>query len=460
MTQPPDAPIATAQDPAADPASPTTVTTPRSPGSQGPVPLKTPPLPGAPAGTGPAAPSSTTPGTTANTPGQTTNGTGTVPASPNPNGQPGATTDGKLKDHSTTHHGDHDHDDDSATSPDAPPATPDALNGLANLGPQIAGPLLGAATALPAAALQGAGSLIPALASAVLPQLAALANQLGTGAPPAGLDPHLNPGGADALAGPMGSMLGEGDAADRARAKNEALARQASALHDVEHKLGDVLGLSTARTEGDRAKIHSIIGDVETALTSAGAQGDTPEAQAAVLSATRKALNDAGDVVSAAAKAKLTDAQFVRSLIHNYLAAAGPTDTLHAGALGSAAGANAARIAHDALGMKYVWGGGGPLGPTGGGFDCSGLTQWAIARASGGRVILPRTTYQQIRAGTAVPLNALAPGDLVFSNWSSSGVPEHVAIYIGNGHVIEAPTFGVPVHISNVPSGAQARRVL
>ena len=458
MTQPP-APILTIQNPpdgdlAADPANPSTATPSRPSSPQGAVPLKTPPLPGAPTTTNPPGSPATTPPTT--TPqGQPTNGTGTVPAT-NSDGHPDPATNTKPKDHAN-HHGDHDTDTDTSGTPQP---SPDALNGLASLAPQLAEPLLSAATALPAAALQGAGSLLPALASAVLPQLAALADQLGTGTPPNSLTSHLNPGGAADLAGPLGSMLGEGPAADQARAKSEALARQTAALHEVDNKLGNVLGLASARTEGDRAKIHAIIDDVETALTSARAQGDTPEAQAAVLGAMHKALNDAGDVVSAAAKAKLTDAQFVRSLIHDYLTTAGPTDDLHAATPGSGAGADAARIAHDALGMKYVWGGGGPLGPTGGGFDCSGLTQWAIARASGGRVILPRTTYAQIHAGTAVPLHALAPGDLVFSNWSGPGVPEHVAIYIGNGHVIEAPTFGVPVRISNVPSGAQARRVL
>jgi cell wall-associated NlpC family hydrolase len=75
-------------------------------------------------------------------------------------------------------------------------------------------------------------------------------------------------------------------------------------------------------------------------------------------------------------------------------------------------------------------------------------------------MILPRTTYEQIRCGRAVPLTGLRPGDLVFSNFSSPGVPEHVQLYIGAGQVIEAPQRGVPVQISSLPSNAQARRVL
>lgn len=474
MTQP-SAPIATAEDPATSEAENPSTANPPHPAqatgqSEGPVPVKPPPLPGtsAPGTTppptttaAPAAPGATTPN------GHSPNGTGTVPATTAATTGDTKLEDGKEdSDSEADHKGNHnsaDSDSDSDASADTPPdpgPSPDALGQLANLGPQLASPLINAATGIPAAALQGAGSLIPALASAVMPQLAALANQLGTGAPPGTPSGRVNTSGADSLAGPLGSLVGEGPAADAARNKNEALARQVGAMRDVERQLGEILGLSSARTEEDRAKIQGVIDDVETALMSAGVQGDTPEAQTAVMTAMRKALDEAGSVVSSAARDKLTDAQFVRSLIHNYLAAAGSTDSLHAGVAGSGAGANAARIAHDALGLPYVWGGGGALGPTGGGFDCSGLTQWAVARASGGRVILPRTTYEQIHAGTAVPLNALAPGDLVFSNWSSPGVPEHVAIYIGNGQVIEAPQRGVPVHISNLPSGARARRVL
>lgn len=123
-------------------------------------------------------------------------------------------------------------------------------------------------------------------------------------------------------------------------------------------------------------------------------------------------------------------------------------------------GTRAVTAARRYLGTPYVWGGGGADGPTEGGFDCSGLAQYAMAQATGGRLILPRTTYDQIGCGRAVGIAALRPGDLVFSNFSSPGVPEHVAIYVGDGHVIEAPKRGHPVRINRVPSDAEARRVL
>ncbi|ATL69887.1 hypothetical protein CRH09_30650 [Nocardia terpenica] len=105
-------------------------------------------------------------------------------------------------------------------------------------------------------------------------------------------------------------------------------------------------------------------------------------------------------------------------------------------------------------GTPYVWGGGGPDGPTaphGGtpGFDCSGLAMRAIAVASGGRIILPRTSQQQVHdsRGTPEPLSAIQPGDLVFL---PGDAPEHVTVYIGDGNVVHAPQPGDVVKISPV----------
>jgi cell wall-associated NlpC family hydrolase len=120
--------------------------------------------------------------------------------------------------------------------------------------------------------------------------------------------------------------------------------------------------------------------------------------------------------------------------------------------------------ARRALGLPYVWGGGGARGPSGGGFDCSGLTQFAVAQASGGQVILPRTTYDQINCGQAVAPAQARPGDLVFSNFSRRG-PEHVQIFAGVTAagvpmVIEAQQRGVPVKFSELSGPAVFRRVI
>jgi cell wall-associated NlpC family hydrolase len=95
-------------------------------------------------------------------------------------------------------------------------------------------------------------------------------------------------------------------------------------------------------------------------------------------------------------------------------------------------------------GTPYVWGGSRP-----GGFDCSGLLQWAWGRLG---VRIPRTTYDQWRVGRAVGRNQLRPGDAVFFRGSDprGGLPGHVGMYIGGGKFIEAPHSGATVRISTL----------
>ncbi|WP_072805620.1 C40 family peptidase [Rhodococcoides yunnanense] len=122
-------------------------------------------------------------------------------------------------------------------------------------------------------------------------------------------------------------------------------------------------------------------------------------------------------------------------------------------------GGRAVQLAMDYLGLPYVWGGGNINGPSGGGFDCSGLTSFAVYKASGGMVTLPRTSETQWNVGTEIPLSMAQPGDLLFGNWQSGG-PGHVAIYIGNGQMVHAPTTGDVVRVAPVFDGMKARRVL
>ena len=97
------------------------------------------------------------------------------------------------------------------------------------------------------------------------------------------------------------------------------------------------------------------------------------------------------------------------------------------------------------LGVPYVWG-----GESYGGVDCSGLTMLAWESAG---VDLPHLSRAQYSYGTHVPIGSMEAGDLIF--WSSNGAQSgiyHVAIYLGGGQMIEAPTFGVPVRITGVYS--------
>ncbi|MEE2034696.1 C40 family peptidase [Rhodococcus chondri] len=113
-------------------------------------------------------------------------------------------------------------------------------------------------------------------------------------------------------------------------------------------------------------------------------------------------------------------------------------------------------LAFKFLGLPYVWGGGNINGPSGGGFDCSGLTSYAVHAATG--IALPRTSETQWRVGTEIPLALARPGDLLFGNWQAAG-PGHVAIYIGGGQMVHAPTTGDVVRVGAVSPDMKARRI-
>lgn len=97
--------------------------------------------------------------------------------------------------------------------------------------------------------------------------------------------------------------------------------------------------------------------------------------------------------------------------------------------------AAALAFARDQIGEPYVWGAAGPNA-----WDCSGLTMGAW-RAGG--ISLPHYSAAQYQVSTPIGLDDLRPGDLVF--WATSSDPStihHVAIYAGDGMIIQAPRTG------------------
>jgi cell wall-associated NlpC family hydrolase len=86
-------------------------------------------------------------------------------------------------------------------------------------------------------------------------------------------------------------------------------------------------------------------------------------------------------------------------------------------------------------GDPYRYGAAGP-----GSFDCSGLTSYSWKKAG---ISIPRTSRAQSTYGRAVSKSNLRPGDLVFFYRPVS----HAAMYIGNGRIVHASTYGQPVKV-------------
>lgn len=100
-------------------------------------------------------------------------------------------------------------------------------------------------------------------------------------------------------------------------------------------------------------------------------------------------------------------------------------------------------FAYAQLGEPYVWGAAGPDA-----WDCSGLTMGSWAAAG---VYLPHYSVAQYAAVQHISFNELQPGDLVF--WGSTSSPSsiyHVALYIGNDQIIQAPHTGAYVEVSGL----------
>jgi peptidoglycan DL-endopeptidase CwlO len=118
-----------------------------------------------------------------------------------------------------------------------------------------------------------------------------------------------------------------------------------------------------------------------------------------------------------------------------------PGGAASGGAMSAAQLTAALQAAESRRGLPYVWGAAGP-----GSFDCSGLVKWSYAQAG---IAMPRVAADQARTGPAVPANQLQPGDLLFyhTDPTDPGYISHVAIYLGNGWMIQAPQPGRNVEV-------------
>jgi cell wall-associated NlpC family hydrolase len=209
-------------------------------------------------------------------------------------------------------------------------------------------------------------------------------------------------------------MLGAGAAPPPPASAGASLATAAAAPAQPQVDLGALrsqllgkLSTSTSSGAGDLTGFYGAVGQARQVRAQAAADAKTPQVQ------------DVSHV--GATKAQQLAATLPRSQV----------------------GGAIARTALSQIGIPYQWGGAAKLGSR---TDCSGLLQ---ASAAAHDVHIGRTTYEQWKQGIPVALDQVQPGDGIFFHMGKNG-PEHVAIYIGNGQVVEDPHTGAAVEISKL----------
>lgn len=234
---------------------------------------------------------------------------------------------------------------------------------------------------------------------------------------------------------------------DQAQKRNALMAQRDSAQHELDAARANVAGLQGQRDAylvWDRQR-RAEVAAAQAAATAAAARAAADQAardRAAELGAGRRPHTELGDgppprqSMSTPSRPSGSRSELVETVVDR---------------------------AMSQLGVTYSWGGGDEDGPTKGihdggvadsygdynkvGFDCSGLMIYAFA---GVGISLPHYSGYQYTMGTRVKVAQRERGDMLF--WGANG-SEHVALYLGDGKMIEAPESGDVVKISPVREG-------
>ncbi|MGH9054446.1 MAG: NlpC/P60 family protein [Acidimicrobiales bacterium] len=201
--------------------------------------------------------------------------------------------------------------------------------------------------------------------------------------------------------------------------QTSAAQKQAQTLAADRQSVADTASQLQSALNQDTGKIEVLVAQQQAAAEAAARR----EAQQ------RLAAQQAAQAAAAAAARSPLIRQVSDPSGSSTFASPGPPPPPGHGASGAVA------AAESRVGDPYVWGAAGPSS-----FDCSGLVMWAYAQVG---ISLPHYSGAQYADTTHIPMSDLEPGDLVFP----SDPGQHVAMYVGNGEIVEASTEGVPVHI-------------
>ncbi|MCT2587055.1 NlpC/P60 family protein [Actinophytocola gossypii] len=273
------------------------------------------------------------------------------------------------------------------------------------------------------------------------------------------------------------------DLLDRAQLLNVVGESQLDSLDDLERARTDKANkdsaaraaLKVARDKADRARAAKSAADTATAAARQARQDQ------AARTGEIQARKDRAEQRLAAARARVGGLEDQRERYQDWLDAKQREDAANAAAATSSSTSSSSSSAPtpapangtvravinralSQVGVPYAWGGGNAYGPTRGirdggvadsygdyrkvGFDCSGLMIYAFAAAG---FNLPHYSGYQYHAGPRHPLSQKRPGDMLF--WATGGRIHHVALYIGNEQMVEAPYSGSHVRVTSVRYG-------
>ena len=227
--------------------------------------------------------------------------------------------------------------------------------------------------------------------------------------------------------------------AEKAEAQQKALARKAEKLRDEALQAANVAASETASIAGERRKLMEELAEAQQVSLELAT-----ERQEALEKKAEEERVRAAQIAANKAKDQADEAKADAELTQDQLAALGPEGGWDLPGLpvpaGTSEGAKRAiEFARKQLGEPYVWAAAGPDS-----WDCSGLTMMAWRE---GGIGLPHYSAAQYQQTKHISVTQLRAGDLVF--WGNSpNTIHHVALYIGNDQIIQAPRTGDVVKVS------------